>query len=145
MTTTTQKEETKEPKRFVFPHTYAIILGIIAIATALTYIIPAGEFETETKMVNGVERNLVVDGSYQRVEQQPVSIFEMFQAIPNDLQAGAAIVFYIFLVAGAFAVIRETGTIEGLVNKLIKVFGKKDLLLIPVLMTTFSMSTTTAG
>lgn len=145
MSTTTRTEEPKQSKGFVFPHTYAIILGIIAIATALTYIIPAGEFETETREVNGVERNLVVDGSYQQVEQQPVNPFEMFQAIPNGLEAGAQIVFYIFLVAGAFAVIRETGAIEGLVDKLIKVFGKKDMLLIPVLMTTFSVLGFTVG
>ncbi|MGD8149510.1 hypothetical protein [Ornithinimicrobium sp. Y1694] len=134
-----------EQKRFVFPHTYAIILSIVALAAILTYIIPAGEFETETREVNGVERTLVVDGTYQQVEQQPVNAFEMFQAIPAGLEAGAQIVFYIFLVAGAFAVIRETGAIEGLVSKLIALFGKRDLLLIPVLMTTFSILGFTVG
>lgn len=132
-------------KGFVFPHTYAIILGIAAIAAVLTYLVPAGQFETETKVVNGVERNLVVDGSYQPVDQNPINAFELFQAIPKGLEAGASIVFYIFLVAGAFAVIRETGAIEGLVSRLIKIFGKRDQLLIPVLMTTFSILGFTVG
>lgn len=144
MATATTAPETKE-KRFVFPHTYAIILAIIAFATALTYVVPAGEFATETREVNGVERTLVVDGSYERVDPAPVSVFEMFQAIPNGLVAGSQIVFYIFLVAGAFAVVRETGAIEGLVSKLIKTFGKRDQLLIPVLMTTFSILGFTVG
>lgn len=145
MTASTATPPEERTRRFVFPHTYAIILTIIAIATALTYVVPAGEFETETREVNGVERNLVVEGSYQQVEQQPVSIFEMFQAIPNGLVAGSQIVFYIFLVAGAFAVVRDTGAIEGLVSKMIKAFGKKDMLLIPVLMTTFSILGFTVG
>lgn len=144
-TATHDSTQESKPRRFVFPHTYAIILGIAAIAALLTYLVPAGQFETETKVVNGVERNLVVDGSYQSVEQNPINAFELFQAVPKGLEAGASIVFYIFLVAGAFAVIRETGAIEGLVNKLITIFGKRDQMLIPVLMTTFSILGFTVG
>lgn len=132
-------------KVFAFPHTYAIILAIVAVATVLTYVVPAGRYDTETRVVSGVERTLVVDGSYQRVEQQPVSLFGMFQAVPAGLERAAQIVFYIFLIAGAFAVIHTTGAIEGLVGVLLTKFRRSGILLIPILMATFSVLGFTVG
>lgn len=37
--------------KFRTPHTYALLMGIITIACLLTYIIPAGEYDREEKMV----------------------------------------------------------------------------------------------
>ncbi|MGO3496555.1 MAG: YfcC family protein, partial [Staphylococcus equorum] len=54
--------------RFKTPHTYALLLIIIAFSSLLTYIIPAGEFAREKK--DG--QTLVVSGSYQEVAQHGV-------------------------------------------------------------------------
>lgn len=131
----------KNKKRWVIPHTYAIIFAVIILAAILTYVIPAGQFDREE--VDG--REVVIPGSYQKVEQDPVSFFELFTSIPEGMQAGATIIFYIFLVGGAFGVIQKTGAIDASVNKLVHKLEKREKLLIPVIMFIFSILGFTIG
>lgn len=79
--------------QFKTPHTYALLLFIIIFSSILTYLIPAGEYAREKK--DG--QTLVISGSYEQVQQQGVSFFDIFRAIPEGLISGGEIVFYIFL------------------------------------------------
>lgn len=117
------------------PHTYALLLLIIIFASLLTYIIPAGEYAREEK--GG--QTLVVSGSYQEVQQQGVSFFDIFRAIPEGLIGGGEIVFYIFLVGGAFGIVHKTGAFENGVNKAMQVLGSFKFLMIPLTMVIFSI------
>ncbi|MCT6925156.1 Na+/H+ antiporter NhaC family protein [Metasolibacillus sp.] len=126
---------TEKKKKFLIPHTYAIIFSIIIIATLATYFLPAGQYER----MEEAGRTIVVENSYAQVEQSPVSIFEMFKAIPLGMQAGARIIFYIFLVGGAFGIIRATGAIESGVNALVQKMQGSGIWLIPISMTVFSI------
>lgn len=126
---------TEKKKKFLIPHTYAIIFSIIILATLATYFLPAGQYER----MEEAGRTIVVENSYAQVEQSPVSIFEMFKAIPLGMQAGARIIFYIFLVGGAFGIIRATGAIESGVNALVQKMQGSGIWLIPISMTVFSI------
>lgn len=128
-------------RKFVIPHTYAIIFSIILIMAAATYLIPAGEYDREE--VN--DRQVVVDGSFHAVEQDPVSIFEIFKSVPLGMEKGATIIFYIFLVGGAFGAIQATGAIDAGINKLVRKLGNNEKLLIPVVMFVFSILGFTTG
>lgn len=128
-------------KRFKVPHTYAIIFSIIIVATIATYFIPAGEYDMQE--IDG--REVVVDGTYTQVEQNPVSLFEMFTSIPQGMEHGAQIIFYIFLVGGAFGVITATGAIDSSINRLVRHMQGREMLLIPVIMFTFSILGFTTG
>lgn len=121
--------------KFKTPHTYGLLLFIIVVASLLTYIIPAGEYAREKK--DG--QTLVVSGSYQEVSQQGVSFFDIFRAIPEGLISGGEIVFYIFLVGGAFGIVHKTGAFENGVNKAMNVLGSYKALMIPLTMTIFSI------
>ncbi|MBO1237880.1 YfcC family protein [Staphylococcus nepalensis] len=121
--------------KFKTPHTYGLLLFIIVVASLLTYIIPAGEYAREKK--DG--QTLVVSGSYQEVSQQGVSFFDIFRAIPEGLISGGKIVFYIFLVGGAFGIVHKTGAFENGVNKAMNVLGSYKALMIPLTMTIFSI------
>ncbi|MCY1037623.1 TIGR00366 family protein [Staphylococcus nepalensis] len=121
--------------KFETPHTYGLLLFIIVVASLLTYIIPAGEYAREKK--DG--QTLVVSGSYQEVSQQGVSFFDIFRAIPEGLISGGEIVFYIFLVGGAFGIVHKTGAFENGVNKAMNVLGLYKALMIPLTMTIFSI------
>ncbi|WPK10412.1 Na+/H+ antiporter NhaC family protein [Lysinibacillus louembei] len=129
------KQVTEKKKKFLIPHTYAIIFSIIILATLATYFLPAGQYER----IEEAGRTIVVENSYAQVEQSPVSIFEMFKAIPLGMQAGARIIFYIFLVGGAFGIIRATGAIESGVNALVQKMQGSGIWLIPISMTVFSI------
>lgn len=80
------------------PHSYILLFMIIILVTVLTYVIPAGEFGREE--VNG--RLVVVANSFSYTEQNPVGLFDMFQAIPAGMVAAANIVFIVFFASAFF-------------------------------------------
>lgn len=125
------------------PHTYTLIFMIIFIAGLASYVIPAGEFERVEDKESG--RMLVVDGSYHTIESDPVSFFDIFKSIPMGLEKGAQIIFYIFLVAGVFGIIRTTGAIEAGVYKGVRSLEGREKLLIPMSMLIFSIGGFTMG
>lgn len=135
------EQSVNEEKRSKIPHTYAIIFIIIILATVASYFVPAGQFERVE--VDG--KTLVVAGSYETIESNPVSFFDMFKAIPQGMSKGATIIFYIFLVGGAFGIIRETGTIEAGINKVVRKLERREKLLIPFTMFVFSIAGATTG
>src|SRR5690625_2288156 len=124
-----------------FPHTYAILLSVVVIGALLSYIVPAGEYERTE--VDG--QTMVVSGSYSGVEQSPVGIFELFMSIPNGLIEASNIIFYIFLIGGAFGIIRATGAIEAAIQKVMDVVKGNERLMIPVIMLVFSILGFTTG
>lgn len=129
------KENNKQKIKFKNPHTYAILLFIIAISCLLTYVIPSGEFERKT--VN--DREEVVSGTYHLVDSQPSGFLEIFRSIPEGLISGADIIFYIFLVGGAFGIIHKTGAITNGVNAAMNKLGENGKFMIPLTMFIFSL------
>ena len=53
------------------PHTYTIISVVILICAALSWIIPAGKYSREVRVVNGTERTVIVDNSFHAVDPAP--------------------------------------------------------------------------
>ncbi|MFJ7936447.1 YfcC family protein [Sporosarcina sp. NPDC096371] len=135
------EQQVNEKRKNRIPHTYAIIFIIIILATVASYFVPAGQFDRVE--VDG--KTLVVAGSYEEIESNPVSFFEMFKAIPEGMSKGSTIIFYIFLVGGAFGIIRETGTIEAGINKVVRKLERREKLLIPITMFVFSIAGATTG
>lgn len=125
-----------DKKKFSFPHVFVLLFFVIVIAALATYIIPSGEYE---RIVNEEGRTIVVDGTYQAAESQPAGFFSVFQAIHKGMVASSSIIFYIFIVGGSFGILRESGAIEGAVGSIARKMNGKDLMLIPVLMTFFSL------
>jgi len=130
-------------KRFKVPHTYAIIFIMILMAALASYIVPTGEFERIEDAASG--KTIVVNGSYHSVDSSPVGLFDMFKAIPEGMQKGAQIIFYLFIVSGVFGIIRETGAIEAGINKGVRYLEGREKLLIPASMFLFSIGGFTMG
>ncbi|MBT2583056.1 Na+/H+ antiporter NhaC family protein [Planococcus sp. ISL-109] len=123
------------------PHTYAILFLIMIAAMVASYLIPAGQYEREE--VDG--RTIVIDNSFAEVDQSPVGFFELFKAIPTGMSEASNIIFYIFLVGGAFGIIRATGAIESGIAKAVDKLEKREKLLIPIIMILFSILGATIG
>ena len=79
------------------------------------------------------------------MESVNVNFLEIFRSIPEGLISGGEIVFYIFLVGGAFGIIHKTGAFENGVNKAMRMLGKANFLMIPLTMTIFSILGFTIG
>ena len=112
------------------PHMFTLLLLIIAVCTILTYVIPAGQYETYVDE-NGVE--MLVDGSYHRIEQAPVTPMKALMAIQEGLIETAYISAFIFIIGGAFGVVAETKAIEAGIGRIIKKTSKRQELLIPIM------------
>lgn len=127
----------KTRKQIQAPHVFVLILGMIVCATLLTYILPAGTYTRYEDEATG--RTLVEDGSYQRIDQTPVSPFEMLQAIPDGLIDAASIVSIVLMYGGAFGIINSTKVIECGIASSIEKMRRFSALIIPVIMVLFSL------
>ncbi len=126
--------ETKK-RRFSVPHVYVLLLGLILICSILSYCIPAGQYGTT--VVDGKE--MIDSTSYQTVESTPVTLMQFLSAVPRGMQESAQIIFFIFIVGGAFAILQESGAIEGGIGRLIRMLKGKTLVILPVILLLFSL------
>jgi len=129
--------------KFRVPHTYVLIFMVILIAAAATYIIPAGVYEKVEDPNTG--RTVVDPDSFHYVDPNPVKPFDVIQAIPKGMKDAATIIFFIFIVGGAFGMIQGTGAIEAGIGKAVKSLEGKEKILIPATMFIFSLGGATFG
>lgn len=126
-------------KKFNFPHVFIFLSIIILFIAVLTYIIPSGQFERTTRTMGNMEQNVVVPGSYERLEKHislkgillgekiegkasPTSLLGLFTSIPKGLDQSAALIFFVFTIGAVFNLIRQTGTIHVMLYGLMRRF-----------------------
>lgn len=153
-----------EKRKRQFPHTYIIIFGVILVAALLTVFIPLGKYETKeiTYTVNGEEKtktvldpdsfSYVLDEDGNKVTKiAPLFGTEDFggQGILNYVFEGmtvgdkygtaVGIIAFILVVGGAFGVVLRTGAVDAGIMRVIHMTNGKEILLIPILITLFSL------
>ena len=93
------------------PHTYVLVFSIIIISAILTWIIPGGKYDRKTIVVNGVERSVIVSGSYKPAESQPQT-WQVFSAFYEGFNNMSHIVVFILIIGGAFWIMNESKAID---------------------------------
>ncbi len=93
------------------PHTYAIIFYIIIATALLTWLVPGGQYQRETKNINGKERKVIVENSFKEVENNGQT-WQIFSAMYKGFKEKAGIIVFIFMVGGAFMVVTKTRAID---------------------------------
>jgi uncharacterized ion transporter superfamily protein YfcC len=116
--------------RFRFPHPLILLVLCVLVAAVLTWLLPAGAYERREDPV--AERQVVVAGTYRPVPPSPVGPFEALVAIPKGMSDAASVIFYVFLVGGAFAVVERTGALGQLVNWLAARLAGQGIWVIPI-------------
>ena len=121
------------------PHPIVMLFMIALIMAALTYIVPAGTYERYEDPE--MDRVLVDPDSYQSAERNPATPLSFLMAFPTGMQETADIIFFIFIVGGAFNIITATGAIEAVIAKsALATRGKRSsALVIPFVMFVFSL------
>nr|WP_075577271.1 YfcC family protein [Olsenella timonensis] len=107
-----------EKKKFRFPNPYILLLIFLALACAMTFLIPAGSYERE--VVEGISNPVVVPDTYAQVANTPVTLGTLLGSIAQGMGDSAAIIFLIFFSAGTFAVFNKTGAIENGIGVMIR-------------------------
>ncbi|MFU0789960.1 MAG: YfcC family protein [Virgibacillus proomii] len=128
-------EKEKRKRKMALPDAYIILFTILLLAAIATYVVPTGSFERET--VNDI--TTVVPESYQKIDQQPISLIEIFTAIQQGMIDSAGLIFLVLIIGGAFAVIEYTGAIDALIMKTINQTKDKEYLLIIIVSALFSV------
>lgn len=137
-------EQTKQVKKsFTAPHAFIIMLILITITVALTYVIPAGSFERVQDPISN--KTIVVAGSYQTVEQTPVSFLSIPGIMYRSMVSAADIVVFLLMIGGAFEVINSTGAISALSCSVARACKGTEKLIILFFMILFSIFGTTMG
>lgn len=109
--------KTAWPLSLRLPHPFVLLLGVVGLAAVLTWLIPAGEYQRRTDAATG--REVVVAGTYARVEAAPVGPKAALLAVPRGIIAGADVLITILFVGGAFALLEATGALARLVAALV--------------------------
>ncbi len=118
------------------PHTLVIITMIMILVAIATYFVPGGAYE---KMVNEAGKTVVVEGSFHYIESNPQGITQLLQAPIQGLVASAEIIAFLFIVGGAFNLITRTKAIDFGIIRIVKAFKGIEILIIPILVFTFSL------
>jgi uncharacterized ion transporter superfamily protein YfcC len=99
------------------PHPLVLLLGGVAVAALLTWILPAGAYDRRTDP--GTGRDVVVAGTFHQVEPAPVTPQAALMAVPLGLIAGSDVILVVLFVGGAFALLDATGALGRLVGSLV--------------------------
>ncbi|MEA4847864.1 MAG: C4-dicarboxylate ABC transporter permease [Clostridiaceae bacterium] len=126
---TTMEVKPKKKFKFELPDTIVLLLILTLVAAILTYIIPAGEYD---RVLNEATKRQIADpNSYHLVEQKPVGIIEMFDAIPQGLIESANIMILTLICGAVFHLVNFTGAIDaGLGSAIRSLTGKKKYILV---------------
>ncbi|WP_419164986.1 YfcC family protein [Candidatus Palauibacter sp.] len=119
-----------------FPHPLTLLTAVVLAAAALSYVLPAGEYDRRDDPETG--RSIVVPGTYQEVEANRIGVFDAIVAIPRGMAGRADVVFLIFLIGGAFAVFDATGALRRGIAWLVERLQGREILAIPVVSLAFA-------
>ena len=123
------------------PHTFVTLIAFTIVMAILTYVLPAGQFERSE--VNG--RTVVIPDSYSVVESNPQNLFDVLKSIPTGMAETADIIFFLFIVGGAFQLITDSGMINSGISLLVKKLQGKEKWVIPILILVFGLLGSTMG
>ena len=112
------------------PHPIVLLVVGVALCAALTWVLPAGEYDRRDDPDTG--RSVVVAGTYHRVAAAPVGPFAAAVAIPRGFVAAADVIGVVLFVGGAWVVIDRIGTLGRLIAALVSWSGGRGLVAIPI-------------
>jgi len=126
------------------PNTYVLLVVLLALIAAATWVVPGGKFDTE--LVNG--KPVVVAGSYHVVESRPQGVVALLTAPIKGFVEAALIIGFVLIVGGAFAVLQRTEAIDALIKSVVRAHKSSAVVrvaVIPLFVTLFSLGGATFG
>ena len=104
----------EKKKKFQIPTTCALLFMLMIVCAVLTWIIPAGAYETE-KVGN---LNKVIAGTYHVIDSTPVGPWGVLMAVMAGFYKSAKLIFMIMFCGGAVAVLEKSGSINAAFGRL---------------------------
>ena len=144
------------------PHVFTLLTGVVFICSLLTFIVPSGEYQRESRSVGGRDRTVVVPDTYSTLQKHisakglfvndevdgmasPASFESFLSAIPRGMVRAADIIFFIFIIGGVFGILQATGTIPAVLGAILNRLRSSWKALTIVLMTAMAIGGSTLG
>jgi uncharacterized ion transporter superfamily protein YfcC len=105
------------------PHTYVIVFSIIILSAVLTWFVPGGTFGRHVVTVNGIDRNIVIPGSFEYTGNHPQT-WQIFSALFDGFVDKADIIVFILIIGGAFWIMNESKAIDVAIHSILR-FSKR--------------------
>lgn len=125
-------------KKFRMPSAYTILLLLVVVVAALTWILPAGTYQY---LPDGEP----IAGTYQQVERNAQTIWQVVQAPLDGFFEAIEIAAFILTVGGFLGVMGKTGAIDAGIAAIVHGLKEKSLILILLLMGFFALGGTSFG
>ena len=123
-------------KKLQVPHSLAIIVVAMFLASVLTYIIPAGSFD---RVVNAAKKTVVVAGSFKYITPTPVNPFTILNYVFDGLRGAGQIIYALLCAGGGLGIVLATGMFQGAACSISKKASGKEWLVVAFLMTVFAL------
>ena len=141
---------TREARLKKFPTAFTILFVLIAVVAALTWVIPAGQYQRAFNEILG--REAPVPGTYAEVPPNPQGPWDVLMAPIAGLydpSTGAAnavdVAVFVLIIGGFLAVVTRTGAIDAGIGWLLTALKGREIWMIPILMTAFAAGGTSYG
>lgn len=112
---TTEQALTQRKKKWyqTVPDPMVLIFMILLATYALTFVVPAGEYER----VEQDGRTRVVPESFEYLpDVGAISPFDIFVAVPRGLNEASLYLFIVFIAGGLFHILQRTGALENAIG-----------------------------
>lgn len=138
-------EEEKRNRPIKSPHVFIILVVLVLFASLLTYLIPAGKYEYKENPQT--KQTVVVADSYQRINQNPIPIWKIPEAMITAVTTGSipVLLFFILVVGGSFGIIMDSGAIQMACQWIVKSLKSHRKWVIPIFVCFFSIFGFTMG
>lgn len=150
MADTTSNTPTSSRLTDRFPSAFTILFGLIVAMAALTWIVPAGQYERRANELLG--KDAPVPGTYEQVEAMPQTVWDMLRAPiagfydPASYAANAIDVsLFVLIIGGFLGVVNRTGAIDAGITAAMDRMRGREIWMIPILMALFAAGGTTYG
>ena len=117
------------------PHVFALMFIITIFMAALTWLIPAGQYE---RVKEGTVTKVVAD-SFKLMDSNPQGFWEIFNSVVKGWIQSASMIFMVFFVGGAIRILEETGTIRVGMNRIVHKLKGKELWAVAIIMLLMSI------
>lgn len=152
MSESENKTDSPSPtKTFSFPTAFTILFGLILFVAALTWIVPAGQYDRVMNETLGKE--VPIPGTYHEVEANPQRLLRSVLMAPiagmYDPAGGTAraidVALFVLMIGGFLGVVNKTGAIDAGIGRAMRALRGKEIWMIPILMAAFAAGGTSYG
>jgi uncharacterized ion transporter superfamily protein YfcC len=129
--------------RLAMPHTLVVVMALVVLVLALSWVVPSGEYERTKVQTSEGERTVTVAGTYREVPKIHLGVETVLSSPIAGFLDGALLICFLLVIGGSFGVFQETGAVEFGIGRLTAAIARRphlDVLLIPALMTVFSLA-----